>query len=165
MINPIGSVPYTYPVGVSAVGYPVSPVSRVNAITPLGVNSSLTVDKAKGIECQTCKTRKYVDVSNEGDVSYQSPTHISPSSSYAKVSSHEAEHVSNAVSEGNKPGNQLVSSNVSIKMAVCPECGTPYAAGGTTRTTMQYNESNPYERSRKSAEAGLLRGMNFDAVA
>jgi hypothetical protein len=50
-------------------------------------------------------------------------------------------------------------------MDVCPECGTPFVAGGTTRTTMQYNESNPYESSRKSLEGSFLKGMNFDAVA
>jgi hypothetical protein len=50
-------------------------------------------------------------------------------------------------------------------MAVCPECGTPYIAGGETRTTIKYQEQNPYESNRKSVEGSLLKGMNVDYVA
>ena len=32
-------------------------------------------------ECETCKNRKYVDGSNESDVSFKSPTHVSPEAS------------------------------------------------------------------------------------
>jgi hypothetical protein len=90
---------------------------------------------------------------------------VSPQASFSAVSAHEQEHVSNAFSEGSQEGNRLISSSVTLKMDVCPECGTPFVAGGTTRTTMQYNESNPYESSRKSLEGSFLKGMNFDAVA
>ena len=106
-----------------------------------------------------------MDGSNDSNVSFQTPTHVSPEASFAAVSSHEQEHVANAVSEGNQSGNQLLSTSVTLEMSVCPECGTPYVAGGTTRTTIEYNTSNPYENSRKSLEGSLLKGMNFDAVA
>ena len=99
------------------------------------------------------------------NVSFKSPTNISPQASYAAVSAHEGEHVSNAVKKGNQPGAQLISASVQLKMAVCPECGTPYIAGGTTRTTIEYQEQNPYESNRKAVEGSLLKGMNVDYVA
>jgi hypothetical protein len=151
--------------GAHTIGNPVSAVSRVNPITPLGQKGSIDVQKAQPSECQTCKERKYIDVSNESDVSFQSPSHVSPQDSFTAVSAHEQQHVSNAVAEGSEPGKKLISASVSYQMSICPECGTPYVAGGTTTTTMQYNESNPYESARKSLEGSLLRGMNFDSVA
>jgi hypothetical protein len=81
------------------------------------------------------------------------------------VSAHEGEHVSNAVKKGSRPGAQLISASVQLKMAVCPECGTPYISGGKTRTTIKYQEKNPYESNRKSVEGSLLRGMNVNYVA
>jgi hypothetical protein len=168
MINPISTTSYTYPAAaVSAVGQPVNPVSKVNGIAQVGQKGVSSLEKVKPSECQTCKSRKYMDVSGDANVSFQTPTHVSPEASYAAVSSHEQEHVSNAVSEGSQPGKQLVSSSVALKMSVCPECGTPYIAGGVTHTVMRTydNTSNPYESSRKSLEGNLLRGMNFDQVA
>ena len=165
-ISPISATAYTYPAaGISAIGQSVNAVSKINGIAPVVQNGTNSIEKVKPSECQTCKSRKYVDGSNESNVSFKTPGHISPQASYAAVSSHEQEHVSNAVSEGSKVGNQLISASVSLKMSVCPECGTPYVAGGTTRTTIAYNTSNPYENSRKSLEGSLLKGMNFDSVA
>ncbi len=166
MIGSIGSVSYTIPVaGIRSAGDPTSAVTRVSRIAPLGQKGTINVEKAQPSECQTCKERKYMDVSNEADVSFQTPTHVSPGASFAAVSAHEQQHVSNAVAEGSKPEARLVSASVSYQMGICPECGTPYVAGGTTKTTMQYNESNPYESARKSLEGSFLRGMNFDSVA
>lgn len=116
-------------------------------------------------ECQTCKNRKYVDGSDEGNVSFKSPGHISPESSKAVVSAHENMHVSNARREGNKEGAELVSASVTLRTAVCPECGTPYIAGGTTRTAIKYTESNPYEQNRKLLEGSFLKGSYVDAFA
>ncbi|MDF2944713.1 MAG: hypothetical protein K0S01_3571 [Herbinix sp.] len=166
MISPVGYTNYAIPyAGVTAVGTAATAINKVSGVTPIGPKDTLIVGKARSSECQTCKERKYVDQSNEGDVSFKTPSHISPESSFAAVSSHEQEHVSNAISEGSKAGNQLLSSSVTLKMSVCPECGTAYVAGGETRTTIQYNTANPYENSRKSAEGSLLKGINFDAVA
>ena len=58
------------------------------------------VDKSQ--ECQTCKNRKYVDGSDEENVSFKTPGHIDPNSAAAVVSAHEGMHVANAVKEGNK---------------------------------------------------------------
>lgn len=142
---------------------PVSSVPRVTA-----VNADNTVDssaRVKPVECQTCKSRKYVDGSNEPNVSFKTPGNISPEESYAKVSSHEREHVSNAIAKGSKPGAKLISANVTLKMGVCPECGRTYVAGGVTNTQIKYSESNPYEKNRKSMEGSALLGINVDASA
>ncbi len=166
MIGPVGYTTYTMPVaGVNLSSAPASAVTKISSVRPVSEKSTINVDKTQPTECQTCKSRKYMDVSNEANVSFKAPTHIAPEASFAAVSAHEQQHVSNAVSTGSQPGNQLVSSSVSFQMGICPECGKPYIAGGTTRTQIKYNESNPYEASRKSVEGSLLKGMNFDAVA
>lgn len=116
-------------------------------------------------ECQTCKDRKYVDGSNESNVSFKSPGHISPGASKAVVSAHEQEHVSNARREGSKEGVQFISASVTLKTAACPECGSSYVAGGTTRTQIKYTESNPYDKARKTIEGSFLKGQNVDLVA
>ena len=116
-------------------------------------------------ECQTCKNRKYVDGSNESDVSFKTPSHISPESSAAMVMSHEQMHVSYARQEGSKENAELVSASVRLKMAVCPECGRSYVEGGVTNTTIKYSESNPYERNRKLIEGSFLKGQYIDAYA
>ena len=50
-------------------------------------------------------------------------------------------------------GKELVSVSVSLKTAVCPECGKTYVAGGETRTLMRNGvEENPYEKQQKAYE-------------
>ncbi len=112
-------------------------------------------------ECQTCKERKYIDGSNEGNVSFKAPGHIAPESSAAAVMSHEKEHVANARQTGNKPGNELISATVSLKTAICPECGRSYVAGGTTRTLIKYGNSE-YDKNKKAADLDALLGANID---
>ena len=165
-IHPINQTACLYPYsGINGSNSPVNAANRVNGIDTLGSKSIGAMDKVKPSECQTCKNRKYIDGSDDNSVSFQTPTHVSPSSSFAAVSAHEHEHISHAAKEGNKEGNQLLSAHVTLKMAVCPECGTPYVEGGVTRTTIAYNTSSPYENHRKSLEKSLLLGMNFDTVA
>ncbi len=142
---------------------PVSNVPRVTA-----VNTDNTIDssaRVKPVECQTCKNRKYVDGSNEPNVSFKTPGSIRPEESYAKVSAHEREHVANAIAKGSKPGAKLINASVTLKMGVCPECGRTYVAGGVTNTQIKYSESNPYERNRKSVEGSALLGLNVDESA
>lgn len=142
---------------------PVSNVPRVTA-----VNTDNTIDssaRVKPVEYQTCKNRKYVDGSNEPNVSFKTPGSIRPEESYAKVSAHEREHVANAIAKGSKPGAKLINASVTLKMGVCPECGRTYVAGGVTNTQIKYSESNPYERNRKSVEGSALLGLNVDESA
>lgn len=96
------------------------------------------LDEIEDSECETCENRKYVDGSNEGNVSFKSPQKISPQSAASAVLSHEYEHVRNAMREDQKEDAELVSVSVSLKTAICPECGKSYVAGGETRTTMRY---------------------------
>lgn len=143
------------------------PVSNVSRVTP--VNADNTVDSSSKVsqagECQTCKNRKYQDGSDENNVSYKTPGVIRPEESFAKVSAHEREHVSNAIAKSSKPGAQLVSATVSLKMGVCPECGRVYVAGGVTNTQIKYSEQSPYDKNRKAYEKEALTGGNFDATA
>lgn len=118
--------------------------------------------KSSPAECQTCKNRKYQDGSDEM-VSFKSAAHISPEASASRVRAHEQEHVSNAFTKAAQEGGKVLSANVTLKTAICPECGRSYVAGGTTATRIQYpNENNPYTRNRKSADAASLIGRNLD---
>jgi hypothetical protein len=61
---------------------------------------------------------------------------------------------------------KVLSATVSLRTAVCPECGTVYTAGGTTTTKISYSdESNPYQQNKKSADAAAVIGRNLDLSA
>lgn len=118
--------------------------------------------KDPGEECQTCKNRKYKDGSNEM-VSFKSPAHISPENAASAVRTHEQEHVSNAYSKAASGNGKVVSASVSLKTAICPECGRSYISGGTTRTQIKYyNEDNPYQKDLKATDHTKYSGMNLD---
>ncbi len=118
--------------------------------------------KSSPAECETCKSRKYQDGSDEM-VSFKSAAHIPPQASASRVRAHEQEHVSNAYSQAARKNGQVISASVALKSAVCPECGRSYVAGGTTTTRIKYpDESNPYTRNRKSQDALSLIGQNLD---
>ena len=85
-------------------------------------------------ECKTCASRKYVDVSDDSSVSFQSPTHIPPGQAAASVASHESEHVTNEQARAEQEGREIVSQTVTLKTSICPECGRVYVSGGETRT-------------------------------
>lgn len=141
-----------------------SDTSPVSALSADKANEQKRTGKAKSKgECQTCKERKYVDGSDEGNVSFKSPGHIAPEASAGVVMSHEKEHVANAKREGNKPGNELLSATVSLKTAICPECGRSYVAGGTTRTLIKYGDSD-YDKNKKAADLDAVLGANVDVA-
>ena len=122
--------------------------------------------KSSPNDCDTCKTRKYQDGSNEGDVSFKAPGHISPQASSGTVRAHEQEHVSNAYEKAAKNNGKVLSASVTLKSAICPECGTSYVAGGTTSTAIKYtNEENPYQKNKKALDAMNQIGSNIDYVA
>lgn len=142
---------------------PTEPAAKTGSVSADKTEASgkRTEKAEKKGECQTCKERKYVDGSDEGNVSFKAPGHIAPEASASAVMSHEKEHVANARREGSKPGNELVSATVSIKTAICPECGRSYVAGGTTRTLIKYGNSD-YDKNRKAADLDALLGANVD---
>ena len=118
--------------------------------------------KSSPAECQTCKNRKYQDGSDEM-VSFKSAAHISPNAAGSRVRSHEQEHVSNAFKKAAMKGGKVMSASVSVRTAVCPECGRTYVSGGETNTQIKYyNEDNPYQQDLKSADHTKYAGMNLD---
>lgn len=120
--------------------------------------------KSSPAECETCKERKYKDGSDEGNVSFKAASHVSPQAAGAAVRAHENQHVSNAYKKAANGNGEVLKASVSIKTAVCPECGRSYVSGGETNTMIKYsNEKNPYVQNAKSADRGVLAGMNFDA--
>lgn len=115
-------------------------------------------------ECETCKNRKYQDGSDE-NVSFKAAAHISPEASGARVRGHEQEHVSNAYKKAAEGNGKVIQASVSLKTAICPECGRSYVSGGTTSTKIKYSkdsETNPYAKDRKAIQGQALRGQNLD---
>lgn len=132
----------------------------------MGIHDPLKKVKDKhdpDYECETCKNRKYQDGSDEM-VSFKSAAHISPEASAATVRGHEQEHVSNAYKEAATKNAKVIQASVTLKTAICPECGRSYVAGGETRTQIKYyNEENPYQKDLKQQDASKFSGMNVDA--
>lgn len=141
------------------------PIANVSYVTPINTDNTVaSSSRVNPVECEACKNRRYQDGSDEM-VSFKTPGKISPEESYAKVMSHEQEHVANAVAEGNEPNKKLLSATVSLKTALCPECGRAYVAGGTTRTMMKTYGSDPYSQNQKAFEKEAATGNNVDFVA
>jgi ribosomal protein L32 len=92
------------------------------------------IEAAKAVECQTCKSRRYKDDSNDPSVSFQTATRIAPGAEESAVRAHEQEHVSHEQTKARESGGRVVSQNVSIHYQICPECGRMYVSGGTTTT-------------------------------
>ncbi|MHC1724171.1 MAG: hypothetical protein AB9836_13310 [Aminipila sp.] len=111
-------------------------------------------------ECQTCKNRKYQDVSDDPGVSYQTPTKISPGNAASAVMSHEQEHVVRNQASAEKEGREVVSQSVMIHTAVCPECGKTYVSGGTTRTVTKADNSNLEEKAKEAFVNSSESGAN-----
>ena len=114
-------------------------------------------------ECQTCKNRKYIDGSDEANVSFKSAAHVSPQAAGAAVRAHEGQHVSNAYSKAAEGDGKVISASVRIHTAICPECGRSYVSGGVTNTQIKYyNESNPYQKDLKATDGMKARGERVD---
>ena len=129
------------------------------------VNCEHPVDGSPCGECQTCKNRKYVDGSNEANVSFKNAAHISPEAASSAVRAHEGQHVSNAYHKAATQNGEVVSASVRVQTSVCPECGRSYISGGVTDTQIRYyNESNPYQQDLKQTDGIKLRGANVDEI-
>lgn len=104
-------------------------------------------------ECQTCASRKYQDGSDESDVSFQTPTHISPSIAATVILGHEHEHVANAYEKEQMSSvdhdhmhAHVDQASVKLKVDICPECGRVYFSGGVTNTVISYTDDEQYEK-------------------
>ena len=164
-IAPIGFSSYqNFIGGISGVGS----VNGAEESKPV-VNPGESDVKAPGrtsapAECETCKNRKYQDGSNEM-VSFKAAAHISPEASGSAVRSHEQEHVSNAYKKAAQGNGKVLQASVSLKTAICPECGRSYVAGGTTSTKIKYSkdaDTNPYAKDRKAIQGDAVKGQNLD---
>ena len=113
-------------------------------------------------ECETCANRKYQDGSDEM-VSFKSATHVAPEAAATAVRAHEGEHVSNAYDKAAKDDGEVVNASVAIHTSVCPECGRTYVSGGTTTTTIRYNNDN-YAKNSKEQDATVVPGKEVDAL-
>ncbi|MCL2539202.1 MAG: hypothetical protein FWE66_02575 [Oscillospiraceae bacterium] len=98
------------------------------------ISKTMTTAKSQKVECQTCANRRYQDQSDDPGVSFQTPSKISPEAAPSAVMSHELEHVSREKASADREGKEVLSQTVTIKYAICPECGRTYVAGGETRT-------------------------------
>jgi hypothetical protein len=134
-----------------------------SAISGANGGSTNGVYKSTPAECQTCKERTYVDGSNEGDVSFKTPGHIDPGASAAVVMGHEKEHVANAYQEESSGNAKVLSASVSLRTAICPECGRSYVSGGTTATAIRYTNNDKHTQNTKAVQSMALIGQNVDA--
>lgn len=150
-------------------GKPVTPFEQQKEeerLARLGIGEEAKKDKnSPNYECETCKNRKYVDGSDEM-VSFKSPAHVSPQASAAAVMGHEMEHVNNAYAKAETGNGKVLQASVTLKTAICPECGRSYVAGGETRTQIKYyNEDNPYQKDLALQDKSKYSGMNVDGKA
>lgn len=159
---------YSFPVSSmtnQAVTNPAMNDQRMNGISdPNAENKAFSADssdRVKKTECQTCKNRKYVDGSDEM-VSFKAPAKMSPERAASGVRAHEQEHVNNAYGEAASKGGKVLQASVSLKMAICPECGRSYIAGGTTTTKIAYDKENPYSRNQQELQREAATGNNID---
>lgn len=141
--------------------------ASVNPLDVRNPDNSISSDEDDSQkECQTCKNRKYVDGSDEANVSFKNVAHVSPEAAGSAVRAHEGQHVSNAYKKASEGNGKVISATVSIHTAICPECGRSYISGGVTNTQIKYyNESNPYQQDLKKSDGIKLRGANIDLVA
>ncbi|MDR0424927.1 MAG: hypothetical protein LBH39_05670, partial [Clostridiales Family XIII bacterium] len=117
-------------------------------------------------ECQTCKSRRYKDVSDDPSVSFQTPTKLSNAEAGPAVRAHEQQHVTHEQDRADREGREVVSQNVVIHYAVCPECGKSYVAGGTTTTvTRAATESEKLGAQYQTGVDALPKGLNVDSGA
>ncbi len=110
-------------------------------------NAEIRAKKRSGeIECKTCKSRKYVDGSDDPGVSFKTPQHINPSQSASAVMGHELEHYNRETASASKNGEEVVSASITLSRAICPECGRSYVSGGTTHVTKRVDTDKNKER-------------------
>lgn len=143
----------------------VNAISNGGYMSPSDVQSLSTAEKRSMIrsgqlECETCKSRKYQDGSDEM-VSYKAPAHISPESAGAAVRAHEQEHVTNAYNKASQGNGQVLNASVSIRTSVCPECGRSYVSGGTTTTQIKYNQ-DAYAQNAKIQDQISVPGSHVE---
>lgn len=142
------------------------PLTPANNSTDSSKGSNTKVDSkspAGKVECQTCKSRKYVDGSNDPGVSFKTPGHIDPRNSAAKVMAHEMEHVNNAHAEASQKNREIIHQSVKLDTSICPECGSSYVSGGTTTTVSKATpDKSDYFKSNYEKNMATHFGKEID---
>lgn len=103
---------------------------------------------AQATSCETCRSRKYQDISTDAGVSFKAPANIDPSVAASAVMSHEREHVALAEGRANDEGGRVISS-ITLETAICEECGRVYVSGGKAHITT----ITPVEQKSEQAAA------------
>lgn len=109
-------------------------------------------------DCETCKNRTYQDGSNDPGVSFKTPTKLSPEKAASAVRAHENEHVNREQASAVREDRKVVSQSVTYHSAICPECGTSYVSGGTTRTVTKGQVEQTYNPVTEE------KGKNLDVA-
>ena len=113
--------------------------------------SGSKIDKRLFDQCQTCRRRKFKDVSNDPTVTFKMPTSIAPGAEAYAVAAHENQHVAHEKGKAMREGKEVVYQSVQIHTEVCPECGRVYVSGGKTTTV-----------TREKADPQAMVDRNFD---
>jgi hypothetical protein len=155
-----GMVPAAYGAHAAVPEKGISPMERPNAVVPAdavqtGVAQAgpTQTGAAAPTECATCASRSYQDVSTDAGVSFKAPGKIDPSVAAATVMGHEQEHVAIAQARADEKGGRIVAS-VTLKTAICPECGRVYVAGGEARITTITPVEDPGRETDATASTG-----------
>lgn len=135
----------------------------------LSAGGTQETDKTKKVnntgECQTCDSRRYQDGSDDPGVSFKTPTQISPEQAFSSVQGHEREHVSRERSKADREDRKVVSQSVTYHTGICPECGTTYVSGGTTRTVTKSDQKPETNEAAKQEQKAGAPKSGFDAYA
>ena len=156
MGRPDGAMPLSGNVGAAVVRPADASGVPGTASVSGATGGDVKAGAAQAAECATCASRTYQDVSTDAGVSFKSPGKIDPSVSAATVMAHEQEHVSLAQSRAEEKGGRIIAS-VSLKTAICPECGRVYVAGGEARITTITPVGDAQEPEDGAAGADVAR--------
>jgi hypothetical protein len=157
--NPISDViPYQNPETAKPKGS-VHPAATDTELRDGGYTSSEIKDlKRTGkVRCETCDSRTYVDQSNDGGVSFQTPTKLSPALAATAVSAHENEHVVRNAAKA-RSENRVAYSTVRIHTSVCSECNKSYVSGGETRTVSR-KKAETQDFADKFENENVIKGI------
>ncbi|MDR0433827.1 MAG: hypothetical protein LBH21_02030 [Gracilibacteraceae bacterium] len=154
------------PTGLNTVRYEAEEVPRTQD-APLNLTRKADNDSRQNAtrECQTCKTRKYVDGSDDPGVSFKTPTELSPEEAATAVRAHEQEHVGRERAEAEREDREVISQAVILHTAVCPECGAVYVSGGTTTTVTREGDSEPVWKNSFQTGGEAQAGEALNAKA
>ena len=97
-------------------------------------NRHLGATEASSGVCNTCATRAYV--CSSGGVSRPSAGNAA-----AYVVAHERAHLADHRAEAQSEGNRVLTQNIAIFSATCPECGVIYVSGGEASSLIASEEA------------------------